>query len=194
MSQRTLHRYSVCMWGILIHHSLTNPSHYPSSLFKSDSIFFYFSEPINGGFGPWSNWSSCSQDCKPGSIKLRTRMCDDPKPLYGGLDCAGEKTEYRNCSVNECRGTYGPQLSRMLVLSFLIFGLNISVDGGLSDWTTWSECSQSCGDTAIRSRERTCTNPLPSEGGRNCSGETFQVKFCEKKSCHQGKCLFRITS
>ena len=119
-------------------------------------------EPVNGGFSPWSNWSSCSQDCHLGSVKLRTRMCDSPKPLYGGLDCAGDDTEYKNCSVDECK-----------------------VDGGLSDWSAWGACSQSCGDAAIRSRERTCTNPPPAGGGRNCSGETFEIKLCKMKSCHQ---------
>lgn len=71
----------------------------------------------------------------------------------------------------------------------------ISVDGGLSAWSLWSTCSQSCGDTAVKSRERTCTRPTPSGGGKNCSGETFEIKFCEKKSCHiddQGKTVFAL--
>ena len=67
-------------------------------------MIFCFSEPVNGGFSQWSNWSSCSLDCQPGSVKHRTRMCDNPKPLYGGLDCAGDDAEYKNCSADECRG------------------------------------------------------------------------------------------
>ena len=73
------------------------------------------------------------------------------------------------------------------------FALYISVDGGLSGWSAWTACSQSCGDTAIQSRERTCTNPPPSGGGKNCSGETFEIKLCQKKSCHQGKCSVYIS-
>ena len=71
----------------------------------------------------------------------------------------------------------------------VMFRLYISVDGGLSDWTTWGVCSQSCGDTAIQSRDRTCTKPPPSGGDKNCSGETFEIKFCEQKPCHKGKYL-----
>ena len=31
-------------------------------------------------------------------------MCDNPAPLYGGLECAGDDTEYVNCSADECKG------------------------------------------------------------------------------------------
>ena len=62
------------------------------------------------------------------------------------------------------------------------------MDGGFSDWSTWSSCSQSCGDTAIKSRERSCTKPRPSGDGKNCSGKTFEIKLCDKKPCHSGKC------
>merc|ERR1712136_201619 len=41
------------------------------------------------------------------------------------------------------------------------------VDGGLSDWTDWSECTADCeGGTKTRTRE--CNNPPPSGGGRDC--------------------------
>ncbi|XP_028400689.1 uncharacterized protein LOC114523847 isoform X2 [Dendronephthya gigantea] len=118
-------------------------------------------EPVDGGFSHWSNWSSCSQNCRLGSFKKRTRVCDNPKPLYGGLECTGDTVEKSYCSVDECK-----------------------VDGGFSDWSSWSSCSQSCGDTAIKSRERRCTNPRPSGGGKNCSGETFEIKLCDKIPCH----------
>lgn len=34
--------------------------------------------PRNGGFGEWSKWSSCAEDCGF-SIKTRTRKCDNPR-------------------------------------------------------------------------------------------------------------------
>ncbi|KAL9955604.1 hypothetical protein ACROYT_G036949 [Oculina patagonica] len=42
-------------------------------------------------------------------------------------------------------------------------------NGGYSQWGDWTKCSVSCG-TGQRSRSRTCTNPPPSSGGKDCSG------------------------
>ncbi|KAL9955603.1 hypothetical protein ACROYT_G036947 [Oculina patagonica] len=42
-------------------------------------------------------------------------------------------------------------------------------NGGYSQWGDWTKCSVTCG-TGQRSRSRTCTNPPPSSGGKDCSG------------------------
>lgn len=53
--------------------------------------------------------------------------------------------------------------------------LHYSVDGRFSDWSQWADCAGSCSNsTSVKKRERTCTNPEPSFGGYNCSGETEQ--------------------
>lgn len=57
------------------------------------------------------------------------------------------------------------------------------VDGDFTLWTTWSPCPHACGRTALRSRERYCTNPAPANGGRNCEGPRFQLKLCKLKQC-----------
>lgn len=57
------------------------------------------------------------------------------------------------------------------------------VDGDFTLWTTWSSCPHACGRTALRSRERYCTNPAPANGGRNCEGPRFQLKLCKLKQC-----------
>ena len=59
--------------------------------------------PVDGGFGPWSNYSSCSVTCG-GGIKTRERKCDTPKPAHGGTDCLGAKTETDVCATNPCPG------------------------------------------------------------------------------------------
>ena len=65
----------------------------------------------------------------------------------------------------------------LLSLCFII------VDGDFTLWTTWSSCPHACGRTALRSRERYCTNPAPANGGRNCEGPRFQLKLCKLKQC-----------
>lgn len=37
-----------------------------------------------------------------------------------------------------------------------------SESGGWSDWNSWSKCSQNCGATGYRIRNRMCSNPIPS--------------------------------
>ncbi|XP_031557310.1 SCO-spondin-like, partial [Actinia tenebrosa] len=59
----------------------------------------------------------------------------------------------------------------------------IPMDGGFTQWTEWSKCPVSCGRTALRSRERYCTNPAPANGGKNCEGPRFQLKLCKMKEC-----------
>ena len=59
------------------------------------------------------------------------------------------------------------------------------VNGGYSQWTSWSACSAKCGN-GVRERERTCTNPKPQgDGAKDCSGigDTTQVVKCKVKEC-----------
>ena len=39
--------------------------------------------PVDGQWGYWSDWSTCTQPCA-GGIKQRLRNCEDPRPLFGG--------------------------------------------------------------------------------------------------------------
>ena len=62
------------------------------------------------------------------------------------------------------------------------------VDGGWSEWSDFSECTTTCG-TGYQTRERTCNNPKPAHGGRDCQGEKFELKECKKDSCQYNDCL-----
>ncbi|CAH3021140.1 unnamed protein product, partial [Porites evermanni] len=44
----------------------------------------------------------------------------------------------------------------------------LAIDGGYTDWSA-SDCSVTCGG-GTQTLTRTCTNPPPSNGGKNCSG------------------------
>lgn len=60
----------------------------------------------------------------------------------------------------------------------------LSVDGGYSRWTEWSECSKSCG-RGYQSRDRECNSPEPSRGGKDCTdlGESSEVQDCMIVEC-----------
>ena len=56
------------------------------------------------------------------------------------------------------------------------------MDGGWSDFGSWTECSASCGG-GIRTRVRACTNPAPENGGADCVGDSVKTQECNTHSC-----------
>ncbi|XP_078346349.1 uncharacterized protein LOC144631708 isoform X1 [Oculina patagonica] len=121
--------------------------------------------PVDGGFSNWSDWGPCPVTCGGGTHK-RVRTCTNPPPQNGGKDCEGPKEVVQTCSSNECP---------------------TAVDGRYTQWGEWSECSTTC-DPGSRKRERSCTNPPPQNGGKDCSslGEASQTKWCntgKKQQC-----------
>uniref|UniRef100_A0A665VXZ7 Thrombospondin-1 n=1 Tax=Echeneis naucrates TaxID=173247 RepID=A0A665VXZ7_ECHNA len=57
--------------------------------------------PIDGGWGPWSPWDTCTVTCG-GGVQTRKRLCSDPVPKYGGKDCVGEATMSQLCNKQDC--------------------------------------------------------------------------------------------
>ena len=70
---------------------------------------------------------------------------------------------------------------RTLSNSKIIFKLLVS--GGYSEWTVWSTCNVTCG-VGNQERQRTCSNPSPENGGRNC---TLLGDGEEKRSCKENE-------
>ena len=58
------------------------------------------------------------------------------------------------------------------------------VNGGYSDWKPYDKCSKTCGG-GVKTRERTCTNPPPSNGGQDCSGlgPNSTTSECNNQEC-----------
>lgn len=118
--------------------------------------------PIHGNYSDWSVFSNCSKTCGNG-IQTRTRNCSNPKPKYGGRDCSnlGLELEVKECNSQPC-----------------------PVNGGYSTWTGFSQCTVTCG-SGTRQRNRSCSNPQPRHGGRDCShlGASIEIKVCNTNLC-----------
>ncbi|KAI8513398.1 hypothetical protein Bbelb_100370 [Branchiostoma belcheri] len=107
-----------------------------------------------GSWSDWGPWSDCSVTCGFGT-EIRDRTCTNPAPENGGADCDGPDQETRNC----------------------LAGVPCPVDGGWSDWGPWSGCSVTCG-VGTETRDRTCTNPAPQNGGAGCDGPDQETREC----------------
>ncbi|XP_051929215.1 hemicentin-1 isoform X1 [Hippocampus zosterae] len=113
---------------------------------------------VHGGYSEWAEWSPCSLTCGISSQK-RQRQCNNPLPANGGRHCAGSGTETRSCHGKPC-----------------------PVDGKWSEWSSWEECSRSCGH-GNRTRVRTCSNPSAQHRGRPCEGSAVEVIMCSVQPC-----------
>uniref|UniRef100_A0A8C9SJM8 ADAM metallopeptidase with thrombospondin type 1 motif, 3 n=1 Tax=Scleropages formosus TaxID=113540 RepID=A0A8C9SJM8_SCLFO len=58
----------------------------------------------------------------------------------------------------------------------------VKQDGSWGAWTKFGSCSRSCG-TGIRFRTRQCNNPVPSNGGQDCSGVNYEYQLCNTDDC-----------
>ncbi len=64
-----------------------------------------------------------------------------------------------------------------------------AVDGGFSDWSNPGECSDKCG-YGTATQTRTCTNPVPKNGGDACKGAYTQAVTCYEGPCADGGPLY----
>ncbi|XP_078382400.1 ectin-like [Oculina patagonica] len=116
----------------------------------------------DGGYSHWGRWSVCSDSCD-GGIKYRSRSCTNPPPANGGRDCwrLGSPVDSQICNMHKC-----------------------PVHSGYSQWSSWSRCSRSCAGGA-QLRSRSCTNPPPANGGKDCSrlGRAMKLRKCNNHDC-----------
>ena len=62
------------------------------------SLLFY----LEGHWGVWSQWSTCSVTCGPGGIQSRTRQCNNPALFINGISCAQPELQNKPCGSNHC--------------------------------------------------------------------------------------------
>ncbi|XP_078346606.1 uncharacterized protein LOC144631897 [Oculina patagonica] len=118
--------------------------------------------PVDGGYGEWESWGDCSVTCGGGQ-RARSRKCNNPAPQHGGKDCSslGLSTQTMECNTKSC-----------------------PVDGGYSSWGPYGNCSKTCGG-GVQTRDRTCTNPPPANGGKDCNGlgPSSSTRKCNEQPC-----------
>lgn len=92
---------------------------------------------------------------------------------------------WKNVQVRICAFNLWFFLFNMMKIKWLINPtLFFLVDGGYSPFTNWSDCTETCGG-GEQIRTRTCTNPEPKLGGKDCS--SFGLDY-EKRKCNTQKC------
>ncbi|ESO03693.1 hypothetical protein HELRODRAFT_173392 [Helobdella robusta] len=151
--------------------------------------------PIDGGWTEWTDWSVPTDTSVPQTI-TRTRTCTNPVPNNEGKDCEGPPTDYREFTPDKPL----QQMHRSFFRDFTfsnsnrrnyVLNNNVAIDGGWSDWSDWED-----EDLSHQIRTRTCTNPIPVYGGKNCEGPNSQekkIKICppdytynpESKKCYK---------
>ncbi|XP_051716441.1 A disintegrin and metalloproteinase with thrombospondin motifs 2 isoform X1 [Ctenopharyngodon idella] len=58
----------------------------------------------------------------------------------------------------------------------------IKQDGGWGMWSEFGSCSRPCG-RGLQFRTRACDSPRPANGGRSCSGPSYQFQMCNTHEC-----------
>ena len=147
---------------------------------------------MNGNWGSWTEWGSCTLSCG-GGTRIRTRRCDSPLPSDNGRYCSGSDRQVDYCNSDDCPGIHThsalpSQLTRSIMnmsrsrMWLMVCVCLWSVHGNWALWSSWGDCTVSCG-SGQRRRFRTCTNPRPEFNGRDCLGAGQQTQHCNTHSC-----------
>ncbi|XP_066544690.1 SCO-spondin [Amia ocellicauda] len=119
---------------------------------------------VDGQWSVWTPWSECSVSCGPG-LQSQYRFCSSPAPAGAGLPCLGLDRQDQLCLLRSCQR-----------------------DGGWSAWSSWTDCTKSCGG-GVRSRQRECDSPEPEAGGDYCEGLSTEVISCHTEHCPVPVCV-----
>ena len=60
--------------------------------------------------------------------------------------------------------------------------LFLVVDGVWTLWADFGDCSKTCGG-GEQSRNRSCSNPAPLNGGQDCDGDAVETQACSTDAC-----------
>ncbi|XP_020837622.1 A disintegrin and metalloproteinase with thrombospondin motifs 13 isoform X1 [Phascolarctos cinereus] len=97
--------------------------------------------PVSLVHGQWSSWgppSTCSRTCGGGVI-TRRRQCNNPRPAFGGLDCAGADLKAELCNTQACVKT---QLEFMSEQCAATDGKPLYLTPGVPTFYSWKSAAQ----------------------------------------------------
>ncbi|XP_028290490.1 SCO-spondin [Gouania willdenowi] len=78
-----------------------SPQHLCTGHHREDRVCLNAACDRDGGWSPWTPWSSCSKSCGRG-VRSRRRSCDSPSPEGGGSYCEGLRAEVSVCNPDHC--------------------------------------------------------------------------------------------
>jgi hypothetical protein len=73
---------------------------------------------------------------------------------------------------------------------YMCLNFNSAVDGQWGPWNVAKVCSVSCGN-GTEEYSRSCDNPAPAHGGKQCSGPSLKQSPCSASPC--GTYLFKLS-
>lgn len=151
------------------------------SIWPTNHIFVKSCLTVDGEWTDWTDKSICSVTCGNGN-KNQTRYCASPAPQGAGAECTGSSEQTAACHAKECPtpGMHNfsmcceprPKNSKSLT----------KVDGGWTNWTDSTTCTQSCG-SGTKEQVRYCANPPPQSSGVECAGAPQQTVDCNIEAC-----------
>ncbi|XP_071840410.1 uncharacterized protein [Apostichopus japonicus] len=146
----------------------------------------------------WSSWGQCSVTCGRGE-KVRRRRCEmviEGFPIPAD-SCIGSSEEVAACEVKACHDadksrklatpswTEWSTIHAKPTTTIHLFGSSVDLSVRWSDWSSWGQCSVTCG-RGEKVRRRRCEMvieglPIPAD---SCIGSSEEVAACEVKACH----------
>ena len=73
-----------------------------------------------------------------------------------------------------------------------IFHSFLVIDGKWSSWSGWTKCLKKCGSGEKRLRTRSCSDPRPYNGGKQCNKSGRRVEFQTENCCKGGWTLISL--
>ncbi|XP_025830015.1 A disintegrin and metalloproteinase with thrombospondin motifs 7 isoform X2 [Agrilus planipennis] len=115
--------------------------------------------------------SSPSEICSQLWCEVNNTCTSQLRPAAPGTHCGKHKW----CQDQKCVPVVDPP---------------VAIDGGWGEWSSWSECSRTCG-SGVSIMHRKCDHPKPSGGGKYCIGERRRYKMCNIEPCPVDQPSFR---
>lgn len=165
---------------------------------ETTEIVKEFHTPVDGNWGPWTEWSKPLKLSNPETLS-RSRVCDNPTPAFGGKSCPGKATELKDvfnpidgnwgewAQWSEPTGLVNPEIIKRtricdspaaeyggvpcLGSNFETKEVFTPVNGGWGEWSQWLTVPEN----STMKRTRNCDKPYPAYGGKNCEGSSEEI-------------------